>query len=166
MHHPIRVVAATGVTNPCWWIIDHPSRRMDCISRGKANYGGSKNAMAETRETSSHVHVDIRGARRKLDECWRCLRNGSPGSRFLWLHEQRQVRQDREASAAWMLGGLILVCVGLILLVAPGPGLLVIAAGVFLLARESRQAARSFDRCEVHCRLALNRFRRLYRSWQ
>jgi hypothetical protein len=118
--------------------------------------------MAATNTPSTQSHT--RGSWTKLEDCWSALRDGRPGSRFQRLHEQRQVRQDGEASSAWMLGGLILVCVGLILLVAPGPGLLLIGAGAFLVARESQNAARFFDRCEVQCRLALYRFRRLMRS--
>jgi hypothetical protein len=65
-----------------------------------------------------------------------------------------------------MLGGLAILCIGLVLLVFPGPGLVFIAAGALMIASESRQTASFFDRCEVRARIAMLRCRRLYRSRQ
>jgi hypothetical protein len=51
-----------------------------------------------------------------------------------------------------VLAGLVIVAVGVIALPAPGPGMLIIALGGVLLARESRAVARALDWLEVRIR--------------
>jgi hypothetical protein len=81
---------------------------------------------------------------------WRMLRRGEPGSRFQRLQQAR----DRNVRLRWIwvLVGAILVAVGLVGLLVPGPGLLAITVGVALVARESLRAARLADWIEVRGR--------------
>src|SRR4051812_20711381 len=90
-----------------------------------------------------------------IAERWRCFRDSTPGRRF-------QDRYERTRNAAgwrrWAVigGGALLCLVGVLLLVLPGPGLLLLAVGAFMLAEQSKAAARALDRTEL-------RLRRLWR---
>jgi hypothetical protein len=96
-----------------------------------------------------------------LKRRWRRLRAGQPGARF-----QRQYRENRESRKSglhrWgaVAAGAGLILVGIILLFIPGPGLLLIAAGAALLARESQVLARALDWSEVRGRRLWRRVRR------
>jgi hypothetical protein len=56
--------------------------------------------------------------------------------------------------------GLLLLALGLVMLVLPGPGLLVGFAGAALIAGESKVAARLLDRVDLYVARALARWRR------
>ena len=64
-----------------------------------------------------------------------------------------------------VMAGVVLLPVGLFMLAVPGPGLVVIAIGAVLIAREFRWAANLLDRLEVRgrkvARWAKRRWRRL-----
>lgn len=74
------------------------------------------------------------------------LLRGTPGRRFTARYRRRRPPLARTLGVA---GGAALMVLGAILLVAPGPGLVVLLAGAVLLARESRRAARWLDRAEL-----------------
>lgn len=79
---------------------------------------------------------------------WNGFKNSQPGHRFQDFYEKRQ--QDRQDGNIWrrvlFVGlGLCLSIGGIILLGMPGPGLLVIALGLALVAGESRRMARALD---------------------
>jgi hypothetical protein len=59
-----------------------------------------------------------------------------------------------------ILGGTALIAVGLVMLVAPGPGILVVAIGGALLAEESLLAARALDWLEVKIRRTISALRK------
>ena len=78
------------------------------------------------------------------------------GTRFRRQHRRRQARPHLLRTIFAVAGGLLLIFFGLLMLVTPGPGLLVIAIGAALIAGESRFIARVLDRIDfcvnVHCR--------------
>lgn len=88
------------------------------------------------------------------------LKSFEPGSRF-----QRQYKEHKkEKSSASMrpllfVAGLAMIAVGLVGLVVPGPGLVGIAIGLALLARESLFIAKGMDRAEVKGRELWSRWR-------
>jgi hypothetical protein len=92
---------------------------------------------------------------------WRRLKSGQPGARF-----QRQYRENRESRKSGLqrwgadAAGAGLSLVGILLLFIPGPGLLFIAAGGAVLARESQLLARALDWSEVRGRRLWRRVRR------
>jgi hypothetical protein len=96
-----------------------------------------------------------------LKRRWRRLKAGEPGARF-----QRQYRENREtrksALQRWgsVAAGVGLILVGVVGLVVPGPGILFIAAGGAVLARESLAVARTLDWVEVRGRRLWQRVRR------
>ncbi len=61
---------------------------------------------------------------------------------------------------AVLVAGLILLVAGILLLVLPGPGLLVTMAGLALLATEYEWARRLLARLRQHARRLSNRVRR------
>jgi hypothetical protein len=89
----------------------------------------------------------------RLKEYRKELSRGRPGSRFEdSFDRQREKRTSRAGRALRIIGGLILFPVGVFFLAVPGPGLLVIALGAVLIAREFRFAARMLDATEVRAR--------------
>lgn len=121
---------------------------------------GTTNRISPMAFPHRHASSALNNGARSFQDGWRLLCSGEPGNRFRRLHELReQHRQNVELSSIWMLVGLIMLCLGIILLVFPGPGFLVMAAGAILVARESRPAACFFDRCELYCREVAQRCR-------
>jgi hypothetical protein len=91
-----------------------------------------------------------------IAERWRCFRESPPGMRF-------QERYRRTANAlgwrrwAVLCCGGLLCLVGVLLLVLPGPGVVLLAVGAFLLAEQSESCARLLDRAELRLRRMLRR---------
>jgi len=82
---------------------------------------------------------------------WDELKRGTPGRRFQSRYERSR---ERGTLRKWLViaGGLLLVLAGIVFLPLPGPGLLIIAAGAFLMAEESLAAARALDWTEQKIR--------------
>ena len=59
-----------------------------------------------------------------------------------------------------IIGGAILIAAGLFMLVAPGPGILVLIVGCALVAEESMLMARFLDWSEVRIRRAISALRK------
>jgi hypothetical protein len=97
----------------------------------------------------------------KLSRLWHDLRSARPGERFREA-QQRRRRTRRSRWSTWVAigAGIILIAVGLSALVLPGPGGLVIALGVALIARESAPVARASDHAELRLRSAAASARR------
>jgi hypothetical protein len=56
-----------------------------------------------------------------------------------------------------MAGGVVLCLLGIFLLVVPGPGIPLLAAGAALLAQQSRGTAELLDRTELRLRRMFRR---------
>ena len=59
-----------------------------------------------------------------------------------------------------IFGGALLIAVGLFMLVAPGPGILVLLVGCAMVAGESQPMARFLDATEVRIRRAISALRK------
>jgi hypothetical protein len=59
-----------------------------------------------------------------------------------------------------IFGGALLIAAGLFMLVAPGPGILVLVAGCALVAGESQLMARFLDAAEVRIRRVISALRK------
>jgi hypothetical protein len=78
------------------------------------------------------------------------LRQGKPGHRFRVYHRAKNEEPDAvQRRTQRMIVGVVLILAGIIMCVAPGPGLLTIAAGLAVLASASRLLARALDVLEV-----------------
>jgi Putative transmembrane protein (PGPGW) len=85
-----------------------------------------------------------------MKEAWRQFRDAEPGKRFIEYYERRRESDEGKAGTIVSVGaGIALIAVGIVGLVAPGPGLLGIAFGAALIAREFRWAAVALDRFEL-----------------
>ena len=92
-----------------------------------------------------------------LKKRWKSLKSGKPGKRF---QDEYDKRHDEDSSrgkkfAILAVGAIILVA-GIILMPAPGPGILIVAIGGALLAQESKIAARFLDWTEVKGRALID----------
>lgn len=88
-----------------------------------------------------------------LKQEWAQLKRGKPGSRFKAQFDQNR----KEASSGFgrvlrVVVALLLLPVGVFFLAVPGPGLVVIAIGAVMIAREFRSAASALDATEVRVR--------------
>ncbi len=93
---------------------------------------------------------------------WRCFKDDPPGERF----ERHCERMKQHPWALMLLQitlGVVLIAAGVVLLFIPGPGLLVMAFGLGLLAGVSRPIARWMDRAEPRVR---ERWRQLKAWWR
>jgi uncharacterized protein (TIGR02611 family) len=92
-----------------------------------------------------------------LRQEWKKIKEGKPGNRF----RDRYCEAHREGRSGarkplLMAAGVALLIVGIVLLPAPGPGMLVIAVGGVLVAEESYAAASILDWVDLRlCRLAI-----------
>jgi hypothetical protein len=82
----------------------------------------------------------------ELKKHWRTFRDATPGKRFEKLHA---ARSDSPPPIVFYAIGAILLAGGVVLLFIPGPGLLLIAFGAALIARQSLWLAKRLDRVEL-----------------
>ena len=98
--------------------------------------------------------------RTRLKDYLRLLRTAEPGKRFQQYFSRRHQAGSSNLRRVLTLGlGGLVVAVGLVLMPAPGPGILVVAAGAALMAGESLWMARGLDRAEILAR-------KLWRRWR
>jgi uncharacterized protein (TIGR02611 family) len=88
---------------------------------------------------------------------WEQFRDDTPGERFEKFHQRR--REERGGAFGWgraflILAGIVLFFGGLFMLPAPGPGMVVVVAGLAILAGEFRFMARFLDWAELRIRPA------------
>lgn len=95
-----------------------------------------------------------------LKSHWQHLKKSPPGQRFKDFYEARQ--KERTDGQEWKrilyVGlGVVISLGGIILLGMPGPGLLVVAFGLALIASEFLVIARLLDRAELWLRKMAHR---------
>lgn len=99
---------------------------------------------------------------------WHHFSETPPGQRFTKHFHQRQ--QQRPSSLHNKIlafgGGILLIGVGLIMLIAPGPGILVVLIGAALIAQESLTAARILDWLDLRLQPLIAWLARKWRSYQ
>jgi hypothetical protein len=81
-----------------------------------------------------------------------------PGRRFeehYW--RKRHAQRAGAKRVAWIAAGVLLLVLGLVFSVLPGPGFLFLLAGLALIAQESLPVARALDRLELAVRRLLRR---------
>jgi hypothetical protein len=93
---------------------------------------------------------------------WRRFRDDPPGQRFR-NHNERVSHQSPVLVAARLVAGLVLVAIGIVLLFIPGPGTILIAFGLGVLAGRSKRLAGWLDRAEPVVRRWLDSARRRWK---
>jgi len=87
-----------------------------------------------------------------LKNNWRELADGSPGKRFQTRYEKNQ-RDGRSGGRTLKpVAATLLIAAGIVLLVVPGPGSVLIVLGTALLAEDSSSVARRLDWAETRIR--------------
>jgi hypothetical protein len=89
-----------------------------------------------------------------LKQEWDAFKAAPPGTRFVTHHHRAQQHSSRAGRVARAGLGVVLLAAGLVMLVAPGPGLLFALFGLGLLATTSERLARALDRIEPRLRAA------------
>lgn len=86
-----------------------------------------------------------------LRRAWRRFRSVPAGERFQRRYHRRAGSRSRGRLRMFIAAGLgaLMVLAGVLMLVLPGPGLLVIALGMALIAEESLWASRLLDRLDL-----------------
>jgi hypothetical protein len=103
----------------------------------------------------------------EIRQNWRLFRLSVPGRRFQdWYWHRCRRRTSNQSShrkLLTLLVGLLIAAAGVVLLVTPGPGWLVIAVGGAVLAGESLWVARFCDAQELRLRRWARAGRALWR---
>jgi hypothetical protein len=93
-----------------------------------------------------------------IERHWQEFAHGKPGRRFEDRYNRQRHHGERPATRIiGFTAGIALSMLGLILLVAPGPGVLLLLVGGGLIAQQSLSVARALDRVEVWLRNVLRR---------
>jgi|GEM_PF-2214339 len=92
-----------------------------------------------------------------LKKQWHLFLRSPPGQRFQDVHKRRTAKQ-RDSSAGrkrgLVIAGIVICLLGVVALPLPGPGSVVLAGGLMMLAAESVVVARALDRADkVRARL-------------
>ena len=85
---------------------------------------------------------------------------GAPGRRFSDHYARQRRARSLLARALAMTAAAVLLLLGSIMLVTPGPGVLTLVLGAALVASQSHRAAHGLDRLELALRARLRRWRR------
>jgi hypothetical protein len=99
-----------------------------------------------------------------IRKSWRVLRSGKPGERFERYYRSEQEGRTPLRKFISIFVGVTIFAAGLVFLPAPGPGTLVVALGLGLLAREFRFVARALDGLEPRLRRAAAGAARFWKS--
>ena len=91
---------------------------------------------------------------RGLKDLWLELAHGTPGRRFRDRHGHAHNGLRR---ALFILAGALLIVVGILLFVTPGPGMVVIGIGAAIIATESGRVAALLDELELRVRMLLKK---------
>ncbi len=95
-----------------------------------------------------------------LREQWRRFASRPAGRRFQMRWRARREKPAGFARKLFLMGlGAVLVVLGAVMLVLPGPGLLVLLIGTALIAEESLFVARLVDRVDLAFARGLQRWR-------
>lgn len=92
---------------------------------------------------------------------WRRFKYDDPGERFN-NHRRRMDTKPTWHKVARGAAGFLLIAVGIVFCILPGPGTLGILFGLALLAGMSQKIARALDRIEPKMRGGLRRARRFW----
>lgn len=100
-----------------------------------------------------------------LKSQWQLLRDDRPGRRFTHFNLRHRERERGSMQKPLvMFAGTLLLLAGLVMLVFPGPGVLVALIGAGFVASESRWFAIALDQLEVRARRAIEPLRSRWRA--
>lgn len=131
--------------------MDGTGRRLVATAAGISSSGRGAKLFAKGRDRGKPACMW-----KDLKQTWRRLEAGKPGRRFEEEFRRRHGASRSPLQRALLIGGgLVFMAAGFLLLFMPGPGLLVLFVGGFLLAQQSLPAAQAIDWIEVRLRKLL-----------
>jgi uncharacterized protein (TIGR02611 family) len=83
---------------------------------------------------------------------WHQLEKDPPGKRFQNRYRRKHDERGGKKNPLMLVVGAVVMAVGVFLMPAPGPGVIVVLLGGALLSEESLFVARALDRLEVWVR--------------
>jgi hypothetical protein len=93
---------------------------------------------------------------KKFKQTWQRIKAGKAGQRFQQEFRRRQGAGRSPIRKALLIGGgLLFMAAGFVLLFIPGPGLVFLFVGAFLIAQQSLLAARALDWSELRLKKLL-----------
>jgi len=99
----------------------------------------------------------------RLRKQWQHMKRARPGRRFQARYEhRRRLRANPFWKPLYLIVGTLLFLTGVVLLVAPGPGFLLIFVGAAMIAEESLWFARAFDAFELKLRALAGTLRKKF----
>jgi hypothetical protein len=102
-----------------------------------------------------------------LRKHWRHFLKQPPGRRFKTFYDERQEKRGSQGTGKkWLLiiSGLAVTVAGVVLLPLPGPGSIVLVAGLVFLSSESLTMARVLDAADKRRSIMMSKLRRIWRS--
>jgi uncharacterized protein (TIGR02611 family) len=106
-----------------------------------------------------------RGEMFGLKERWEDFKSGTPGERFQERYErQRENERGRFKRGLKIFFGLVILIAGIFFLPAPGPGMVILVIGAFMVAEQWAAAARGLDWLELRVRSLLNWLLRIWNA--
>ncbi len=102
----------------------------------------------------------------RLKTNFKHIKSGKPGSRFLDCYHYKQELRRKHGPIYRRIDitlGAVVVFVGLVMVPMPGPGWIIVAAGLALIAGESENVARGMDGVERRLRKLVGK---LSRGWK
>ena len=100
----------------------------------------------------------------RLKREWETFSEAPPGRRFQQRYQDRKGKTGGRSRFVTIALGLLLIVAGAIMLVIPGPGILVVGFGGALIAQEFRWAAVGLDWAELLLRWLLREARTSWKS--
>jgi len=97
-----------------------------------------------------------------LKQDWKSLKQSEPGHRFQDRYKRRHEKDTKYSKfiAPFIVGtGLIIIGIGVLLLLFPGPGWVTIAIGLALISGESKILAQILDILEMMLRKLIGKQR-------
>lgn len=96
---------------------------------------------------------------------WRELRASEPGHRFQDRYDRSHQEDEGRTRKTLIIGaGVLVLLAGLFFLPAPGPGMVIVALGAALIARESRRMASLLDAMELKGRDLIEWSRKVWKE--
>lgn len=100
-----------------------------------------------------------------LKQKWEDFKAGTPGERFQERYERQMESEKGGFSRGMRIGlGVIIMAAGVFFLPAPGPGMVIIVIGAFMIAEQWSAAARAMDWAELRIRALLGWLQRVWNA--
>ena len=99
-----------------------------------------------------------------LKRKWEEFKSGTPGERFQERYEQTSSERGRFSRGVRIVVGVVIFAAGIFFLPAPGPGMVIVVIGAFMIAEQWSAAAKALDWAELKIRAVLGWMLRVWKA--